>query len=117
MFNLIFILILVFIICLFLILFNLFLMKKMYVNREKSSPYECGFDPYSFGHMPFSIQFYLISIIFLIFDIEIALLLSLIPSIYSINLYYLMIYGLMFIIILIFGVLIELNQGSLNWIY
>nr|YP_009164251.1 NADH dehydrogenase subunit 3 [Taeniogonalos taihorina]AIE11789.1 NADH dehydrogenase subunit 3 [Taeniogonalos taihorina] len=116
MFNMIFILFIILFICLFLILMNLFLMKKMNVNREKSSPYECGFDPYTFGHVPFSIQFYLISIIFLIFDIEIALLLSLIPSIYSINLFYLMTYGLMFIIILIFGVMIEWNQGSLNWI-
>nr|YP_010895034.1 NADH dehydrogenase subunit 3 [Ceriana vespiformis]WJW73547.1 NADH dehydrogenase subunit 3 [Ceriana vespiformis] len=92
------------------------LSKKSYNDREKSSPFECGFDPMSSSRLPFSLKFFLITIIFLIFDVEIALIL---PMILILNYSNLMIWSLtsiFFILILLLGLYHEWNQGMLNWI-
>nr|ASY98034.1 NADH dehydrogenase subunit 3 [Heterochaeta sp. JZ-2017] len=92
-----------------------FLSKKLIENREKSSPFECGFDPMSSSRLPFSLRFFLIAIIFLIFDVEIALIfpITIIPS-YS-NIMAWSITSILFIFILLIGLYHEWNQGSLKW--
>nr|YP_010447340.1 NADH dehydrogenase subunit 3 [Piophila casei]UTN43260.1 NADH dehydrogenase subunit 3 [Piophila casei] len=91
------------------------LSKKSLADREKSSPFECGFDPKSSSRLPFSLRFFLITIIFLIFDVEIALILPMILIINYSNLLIWSTTSIIFILILLFGLYHEWNQGMLNW--
>nr|QNE85394.1 NADH dehydrogenase subunit 3 [Platypalpus agilis] len=91
------------------------LSKKTIIDREKSSPFECGFDPKSSARLPFSLRFFLITIIFLIFDVEIALIL---PMVLIMDMSQLIMWSLtstIFIIILLLGLYHEWNQGALEW--
>nr|YP_010507428.1 NADH dehydrogenase subunit 3 [Distenia punctulatoides]UXG19097.1 NADH dehydrogenase subunit 3 [Distenia punctulatoides] len=90
--------------------------KKSFSDREKSSPFECGFDPQSPGRLPFSLQFFLIAIIFLIFDVEIALLLPVIKTIYISSPFTYSIMVMLFLLVLVLGLIHEWNQGALNWV-
>nr|ASN65930.1 NADH dehydrogenase subunit 3 [Australicapitona hopei] len=89
--------------------------KKSFMDREKNSPFECGFDPFNSARIPFSIQFFLIAVIFLIFDVEIALLIPMISIIKVSNLYSWMNVTFFFIMILLLGLYHEWSQGALNW--
>nr|APX39868.1 NADH dehydrogenase subunit 3 [Psylliodes cupreus] len=89
--------------------------KKTFYDREKSSPFECGFDPKASARLPFSLHFFLIAIIFLIFDVEITLLLPLILTMKISNIYNYSYVLFTFIIILLLGLYHEWNQGALNW--
>lgn len=112
---LIFFLILIIIIFLiFIILFNLIISKKINKNYEKIIPFECGFDAFSSFRVPFCLHFYLITVIFLLFDIEISLI---IPIICKINLFFFEFYYFIILIFftLLLGLLIEWKEGSLNW--
>nr|YP_010954790.1 NADH dehydrogenase subunit 3 [Hemisodorcus derelictus]WMW30175.1 NADH dehydrogenase subunit 3 [Hemisodorcus derelictus] len=91
------------------------LSKKTFIDREKSSPFECGFDPKSSPRLPFSLQFFLIAVIFLIFDVEIALLIPLISILKISKIMFFWIISFFFIIILLVGLYHEWNQGALEW--
>nr|ADW83167.1 NADH dehydrogenase subunit 3 [Nannochorista philpotti] len=91
------------------------LSKKTIIDREKSSPFECGFDPKSSSRIPFSLRFFLIAIIFLIFDVEIALLLPLITILTQSNLMTWTFVSMFFLLILLIGLYHEWNQGALEW--
>nr|YP_010737960.1 NADH dehydrogenase subunit 3 [Frontopsylla spadix]WEQ92370.1 NADH dehydrogenase subunit 3 [Frontopsylla spadix] len=95
--------------------FASFLSMKLIYDQEKNSPFECGFDPISSSRLPFSLHFFLIAIIFLIFDIEIALLLPMVILYSSSIKIYWFLTSMIFIMILLFGLYYEWNQGMLNW--
>nr|AYQ18976.1 NADH dehydrogenase subunit 3 [Scymninae sp. 4 ACP-2013] len=110
----IFMMIIFFIINIVMMIIN-FISKKTFKDREKNSPFECGFDPKNSARLPFSLQFFLITLIFLIFDIEITLI---IPFLFTMNLTNLMNYSMiifLFIFILLIGLYHEWNKGALNW--
>nr|YP_010016402.1 NADH dehydrogenase subunit 3 [Perlomyia isobeae]QOI73904.1 NADH dehydrogenase subunit 3 [Perlomyia isobeae] len=103
------------IICTVVMMLASILSKKSIIDREKSSPFECGFDPKSSSRLPFSLRFFLIAVIFLIFDVEIALLLPMILILPTSNLLTWSIISLYFVLILLVGLYHEWNQGALNW--
>nr|BCL51138.1 NADH dehydrogenase subunit 3 [Halyomorpha halys] len=84
-------------------------------DREKMSPFECGFDPKSSARSPFSIQFFLIAVLFLIFDIEIAIMLPIILTLkLSMTKMWIMTISL-FVFILVMGLYHEWKNGVLEW--
>nr|UXW93496.1 NADH dehydrogenase subunit 3 [Hymenoptera sp. 4 GYN-2021] len=92
------------------------LSKKTFYDREKNSPFECGFDPKNNSRLSFSIQFFLIGVIFLIFDVEIALLFPLIMILSISNIKIWLFLSIYFIIILLMGTYYEWKFGALNWL-
>nr|ALO77258.1 NADH deshydrogenase subunit 3 [Mikadonius gracilis] len=104
-----------FITILMIMIINL-ISKKTFMDREKSSPFECGFDPKSSSRLPFSLHFFLIALIFLIFDVEITILFPLIISLKLSNMIMYFSMLMYFISILLIGVFHEWNQGALDWI-
>nr|YP_010704179.1 NADH dehydrogenase subunit 3 [Julodis variolaris]WCO87685.1 NADH dehydrogenase subunit 3 [Julodis variolaris] len=91
------------------------LSKKTFSDREKNSPFECGFDPKSSARLPFSLQFFLIAVIFLIFDVEITLLFPLILIMKKCSVMSYFIVTASFLFILLAGLYHEWNQGALEW--
>nr|ACR50332.1 NADH dehydrogenase subunit 3 [Stegastes partitus]WNH21680.1 NADH dehydrogenase subunit 3 [Stegastes partitus] len=92
-----------------------FWLPQMTPDHEKLSPYECGFDPLGSARLPFSMRFFLVAILFLLFDLEIALLLPLpwgdqLPS-------PLLTFSWAFIVltVLTLGLIYEWIQGGLDW--
>lgn len=93
-----------------------FLRKHTVMIRNKNTPFECGFDPKDTARIPFSLRFFLLGIVFLIFDVEVSLLFPLVVSLkYQISLSILL-GGTIFLLILLFGLFHEWNEGSLSWV-
>nr|UFI48528.1 NADH dehydrogenase subunit 3 [Amalda depressa] len=91
------------------------LAKRAIGDREKSSPFECGFDPIKSARLPFSLRFFLLAIIFLIFDVEIVLLLPILVSMLASSSLSVMFGLFIFLVILVLGLFHEWNEGSLDW--
>nr|QDI93381.1 NADH dehydrogenase subunit 3 [Quernocoris caliginosus] len=89
--------------------------KKSYMNREKMSPFECGFDPKSSSRIPFSSQFFLIAVLFLIFDIEIVIILPMVLTIKMSSMMKWFMTATLFTIVLIMGLYHEWKNGILEW--
>nr|UYB79135.1 NADH dehydrogenase subunit 3 [Lirapex sp. ZZ-2022] len=90
--------------------------KQAMADREKSSPFECGFDPLSSARTPFSLRFFLLAVIFLIFDVEIVLLIPAISLIGVLVNTKIIIGIFLFLLILVLGLFHEWNEGSLDWL-
>ena len=96
----------------FIIINFLFSPKKP--DPEKLSAYECGFEPFNDSRMEFDIRFYLVAILFIIFDLEIAFLFPWAISLKSIGL--LGFFSMMFFLfVLTVGFIYEWKKGALDW--
>nr|BDG62538.1 NADH dehydrogenase subunit 3 [Ophiocten ludwigi] len=85
------------------------------LDLQKSSPYECGFDPINSSRLPFSFRFFLVAILFLLFDLEIAILLPLPISIMADWSTSTILPFIIFILILALGLIYEWINGGLDW--
>ena len=83
-------------------------------NKAKNSAYECGFENFSDARMKFDIRFYLVSILFIIFDLEIAFLFPWAVALESLGLSGLIAMSI-FLIVLVIGFIYEWKKGALNW--
>lgn len=91
-----------------------FLVGSKGADKETLSPYECGFEPFSEARAPFDVKFYLVSILFIIFDLEIAFLFPWATALGEIGVFG---YWSMFIFLtlLLIGFIYEWRRGALNW--
>ena len=91
-----------------------FLLGRGNKDDEKLSPYECGFEPFEDSRMEFDVRFYLVAILFIIFDLEIAFLFPWAISLGNIGLL-----GfssmMIFLFILTIGFIYEWKKGALDW--
>nr|YP_010991050.1 NADH dehydrogenase subunit 3 [Branchiostegus auratus]WOX61323.1 NADH dehydrogenase subunit 3 [Branchiostegus auratus]BBU25963.1 NADH dehydrogenase subunit 3 [Branchiostegus japonicus] len=92
-----------------------FWLPQMNPDHEKLSPYECGFDPLGSARMPFSLRFFLVAILFLLFDLEIALLLPLPWGDQLSSPLLTFFWASAVLIILTLGLIYEWLQGGLEW--
>nr|AAG54010.1 NADH dehydrogenase subunit 3 [Avahi laniger]ABI54843.1 NADH dehydrogenase subunit 3 [Avahi laniger]ABI54847.1 NADH dehydrogenase subunit 3 [Avahi laniger]ABI54851.1 NADH dehydrogenase subunit 3 [Avahi laniger]ABI54855.1 NADH dehydrogenase subunit 3 [Avahi laniger] len=92
-----------------------FWLPQLNIYTEKYSSYECGFDPMGSARLPFSMKFFLVAITFLLFDLEIALLLPLPWASQMINLKLMLTMALLLISILAAGLAYEWSQKGLEW--
>ena len=91
-----------------------FLLGRGNKDDEKLSPYECGFEPFESARLQFDIRFYLVAILFVIFDLEVAFLFPWavgFQHIGSLGFWSMM----LFLLILTIGFLYEWKKGALEW--
>ena len=83
-------------------------------DSEKLSPYECGFEAFEDARMKFDVRYYLVAILFILFDLEIAFLFP-----WAIVLQEIGTFGLLsmivFLAILVIGFIYEWKKGALEW--
>nr|YP_008593412.1 NADH dehydrogenase subunit 3 [Platycephalus indicus]UEX92637.1 NADH dehydrogenase subunit 3 [Platycephalus sp. 2 LL-2021]WRI15795.1 NADH dehydrogenase subunit 3 [Platycephalus sp.]BAN83354.1 NADH dehydrogenase subunit 3 [Platycephalus indicus] len=92
-----------------------FWLPQMTPDHEKLSPYECGFDPLGSARLPFSLRFFLVAILFLLFDLEIALLLPLPWGDQLASPLLTFMWASTVLALLTIGLVYEWTQGGLEW--
>ncbi|MEE9446822.1 MAG: NADH-quinone oxidoreductase subunit A [Arenicellales bacterium] len=83
-------------------------------DAQKLSPYECGFEAFEDARMKFDVRFYLVAILFIIFDLEIAFLFPWAVVLDEVGLFgfWAMV---IFLVVLIIGFIYEWKNGALEW--
>lgn len=86
------------------------------LNREELTSYECGFEHHNLSRVPFSLRYFFLTLIFLLFDLEIILILFFPYSMFF-SLSFFSLFAVMFFIVFLFiGLLYEWKDGRLEWI-
>ena len=97
-----------------MILMGSFMVARQRPDTEKLSPYECGFEPFEDSRGRFDVRYYLVAILFIIFDLEVAFLFPWAVSLGNIGLF-----GfwsmIVFLAILTIGFVYEWKKGALEW--
>ena len=75
-----------FVLVFFLKVVSYLISEKVLLNREELSPYECGFEHHNVSRIPFSLRYFFLTLIFLLFDLEIVLMLFIPYSVFSVSL-------------------------------
>jgi len=83
-------------------------------DKEKTSPYECGFDAFGDARMKFDVRYYLVAILFILFDLEIAFLFPWAVVLEEIGLFG-FVAMVIFLGILVVGFIYEWVKGALEW--
>jgi NADH-quinone oxidoreductase subunit A len=83
-------------------------------DDEKLSPYECGFEAFDDSRMKFDVRYYLVAILFIIFDLEIAFLFPWAVSLDAVGRFGIAAMGI-FLAILVVGFIYEWKKGALEW--
>ena len=83
-------------------------------DDAKLSPYECGFEAFENSRMKFDVRYYLVAILFIIFDLEIAFLFPWAVSLDGIGLFGVLAMGI-FLLVLVVGFIYEWKKGALEW--
>ena|SRR5687768_7199589 len=83
-------------------------------DAQKTSPYECGFEAFEDSRMKFDVRYYLVAILFIVFDLEIAFLFPWAVVLDSIGVFGLVSMGI-FLFILVVGFIYEWKKGALEW--
>jgi NADH-quinone oxidoreductase subunit A len=91
-----------------------FLLAPHKPDSEKLSPYECGFEAFEDSRMRFDVRYYLVAILFIIFDLEIAFLFPWAVVLDSIGLFG-FVAMMIFLAILVIGFIYEWKKGALEW--
>jgi NADH-ubiquinone oxidoreductase chain 3 len=93
--------------CLFLSSLSFFFSESVVLNREELSSYECGFEHSSRARVPFSLRFFFLTLIFLLFDLEVVLMIFVPLVLYSSFHYFVFFILILFILILFLGLIFE----------
>lgn len=91
-----------------------FMLAPRKPNAEKNSPYECGFEAFEDARLKFDIRYYLVAILFIIFDLEIAFLFPWAIVLDEIGVFGVLAMGI-FLGILVIGFIYEWKKGALEW--
>ncbi|MCJ7452376.1 MAG: NADH-quinone oxidoreductase subunit A [Steroidobacteraceae bacterium] len=83
-------------------------------DPQKLSPYECGFEAFEDSRMRFDVRYYLVAILFIVFDLEIAFLFPWAVALDSIGVIGLAAMGV-FLLVLVVGFVYEWKKGALEW--
>nr|QXJ80320.1 NADH dehydrogenase subunit 3 [Trichuris sp. ETH392]QXJ80346.1 NADH dehydrogenase subunit 3 [Trichuris sp. ETH232] len=100
-------------VCSLMILLRILFNEK---STKENLSYECGFESYKLNRLPFSLNFFMVSIIFVLFDLEIIVLVAMIPSMMGLqlNIFFM---GNLFLLFMLMSLVLEWSMNKLTWIF